>query len=277
MRTTTTHEGIELPVLGQGTWRMGEDPFERKREIAALQRGLDLGMTLIDTAEMYGSGGAELVVGEALSGRRDEAFLVTKVLPSNASYDGTLRAAERSLRRLKTDRIDLYLLHWQGAHPVEETLRAFHTLRDSGKIRSFGISNFDTLETRSCLALEHGGSIVANQVLYNLMRRGVEWSLLPLCAEHGVAVMAYSPLEQARLMHRHGLVDVAERHGVSPEQVAIAWTLRQPHVVSIPKAVDREHVERNRAAADVVLTEEDLVELDAAFPPPRGESPLEVI
>ena len=258
-----------------GTWRMGESDAERADEISALKHGLDLGLTLIDTAEMYGRGGAEEVVAEAIEGRRDEVVIVSKVLPSNASYDGTIRACERSLRRLKTDHIDLYLLHWPGDHPLEETLAAFATLSDEGKVLHYGVSNFDLDEMKRSEALRGGRAVAANQVLYNLQRRGIERNLLPWCAGSDVAIMAYSPLDQGRLRISDALRDVGRRHGATPAQIALAWTMRHDHVVSIPKAARRDHVRDNVKAADIVLTEEDLGDLDRAYPVPKRDVPLE--
>jgi diketogulonate reductase-like aldo/keto reductase len=271
--------GKEIPVLGQGTWNMGEDPAARPDEVAALRLGLDLGMTLIDTAEMYGEGGAEEVVGEAIAGRRDEVFLVSKVYPHHADRRGVQAACERSLRRLGTERIDLYLLHWRGNVPLAETLDAFVRLREQGKIADFGVSNFDRDDMLEAAALPGGELVASNQVLYNLARRGVEWDLLPWCRERRIPVMAYSPLEsspaeQRGLLGNPQLAAVARRHGVTPAQVALAWLLRQDGVVVIPKAVRPQHVRENRAALDLVLRPEDLVQLDAGFPAPRGQGPL---
>jgi diketogulonate reductase-like aldo/keto reductase len=254
---------------------MGESARKRKDEVAALGLGFDLGMTLVDTAEMYGDGGAEEVVGEAIRGRRDEIFVVSKVLPQNASKAGTIRAAERSLRRLGTDRIDLYLLHWPGSHPLPETIAGFLQLQSEGKIRAYGLSNFDIAEMRAAVTIEGGEAIAANQVYYNLERRGIERKLLPWCAEQGIAIMAYSPLEQKRLQKKDALRRVASRRDATPSRVAIAWTLRHDAVVAIPKAVKPEHVRDNAAAADLRLTEEDLAELDRAYPAPARDVPLE--
>jgi diketogulonate reductase-like aldo/keto reductase len=270
-----------MPILGQGTWNMGEDPSARAAEVAALRLGMDLGMTLIDTAEMYGEGGAEKVVGEAIAGRRDDVWLVSKVYPHNASRAGVRAACERSLRRLGTDHLDLYLLHWRGGVPLAETLDAFERLRDEGKIRDFGVSNFDTDDMEEAAALPAGGGIAANQVLYNLVQRGIEWDLLPWCRARGIPVMAYSPLEstpaeQRALLTRPQLGEVARRHGVTPAQVALAWLLRQDGVVTIPKAVQPAHVRANRAALDLapLLTIEDMAQLDAGFAPPGRRRPL---
>jgi len=270
-------KGVSAPLVGLGTWRMGEQARRRADEVAALALGLDLGMSLIDTAEMYGSGGAERIVAEAVSGRRDDVFLVTKVLPENASRAGTQQACERSLARLRTDRIDLYLLHWPGSHPVEDTLEAFERLREQGKILRYGVSNFDVEEMEEAVGLPGGGDIAANQVLYNLGRRGIEKKLLPWCRAHGVLVMAYSPLEQGRLGDKRALSEVARRHGVSPACVAIAWTIREEGVIAIPKAVSPDHVRENARAASLVLSEEDLDQLNTAFPVPARSVPLEVL
>jgi diketogulonate reductase-like aldo/keto reductase len=272
-----TRTGACLPSLGLGTWRMGENDATRAEEVAALGTGLDLGVTLIDSAEMYGNGGAERIVAEAVAGRRDEVVLVSKVLPHNASYAGTLRACEASLSRLRTDRIDLYLLHWPGDHPLDETLRAFVKLADDGKILHYGLSNFDLGELTSAEKLPGGSGICADQVLYNLARRGVERKLIPWCARHRIAVMAYSPLEQGRLKPSPVLRTVAERHRATPAQIALAWTMRHDNVVAIPKATRKEHVLDNARAADIVLTEEDLADLDRAFPAPARDVPLETL
>ena len=272
-----SRSGAVLPNLGLGTWRMGENRARWTDEVAALRLGLDLGMRLIDTAEMYGDGGAERVVAEAIRGRRDEVFLVSKVLPHHASYTGTLRACEASLARLETDRLDLYLLHWPGSHPVEETIRAFQRLRVDGKIRYWGVSNFDVDEMEPVIAVEDPAGCTTNQVLYNLERRGVERRLLDWCTLRGMPVMAYSPLEQGRLRSKSALGRVAERHGASLEQVALAWVLRREEVVTIPKAIRPEHVRANAGAADLVLTEEDLSDLDRAFPVPARDVPLETL
>lgn len=277
MRTVELHGGLRMPVLGQGTWMMG-DRRHRAEEVAALRLGLELGTTLVDTAEMYGDGGAEEAVGEALAApgvRRDEVFLVTKVLPTNASRKGTVKACERSLKRLRTDVIDLYLLHWPGSHPVADTVAAFEELRDAGKIRSWGVSNFDVHELEEVAALGAGARLAADQVFYSVKRRGIERRLVPWCAARGVTVMAYSPLEQGRLPRSPRLDAVARRHGVTPAQVLVAFTIRLPGFVTIPKASRPEHVRQNAAAADLALTAEDLADLDAAFPRPARDVPLE--
>lgn len=276
MRTTTLRNGRELPVIGQGTWTMGQDPALRATEVHALRLGLDLGMTLIDTAEMYADGGAERVTGEAIEGRREQVFVVSKLLPQNASRRGTIRAAEQSLRRLRTDWIDLYLLHWQGEHPLGDTLAAFDELQRAGKIRAYGLSNFDTHSLAAALALPHGKRILCDQVYYNLLHRGIEWSLLPRCREQRIHLMAYTPLAQGRL-DAPALARVAARHGATPAQIALAWTVRDDGVVTIPKSSHPDRVRQNAAAADLTLTEQDLAELDAAYPPPAGETPLAMV
>jgi diketogulonate reductase-like aldo/keto reductase len=256
---------------------MGEDPGRRRDEVAALRLGLDLGMTLIDTAEMYGDGAAETVVAEAIAGRRDEVFLVSKVLPQNATRRGIVAACEASLRRLRTDRLDLYLLHWPGSVPLAETLEGFEALMRAGKVRHFGVSNFDMAEMDALWSLPGGSATVTNQVLYNLSRRGIEWDLLPWCRSRGLPVMAYSPLEQGRVLGEGGLDAVARRHGVSQAQVALAWVLHQDGVVAIPKAADAGHLRENRAALDLRLSTEDMAALDRSFPPPAGPSELAIL
>lgn len=269
--------GEAVPALGLGTWGMGEDTRRAGAEADALRLGLDLGMGLIDTAEMYGSGGAERVVGAALAGRRDGVFLVSKVLPQNASRQGTIAACEASLQRLGTDRLDLYLLHWRGSWPLQETLEGFESLRLAGKIRHWGVSNLDRDDCEELAGLAGGGGLASNQLLYNLSRRGIEAELLPWCRARGVAVMAYSPIEQGRLLSRRALAEVAARHEATPAQVALAWLLRQEGVIAIPKAATAAHLRENRAAADLRLTDDDLATLDAAFPPPKGPQPLEML
>ncbi|MDQ2821530.1 MAG: aldo/keto reductase [Pseudomonadota bacterium] len=280
MRTVRLPSGRSMPALGQGTWNMGEHRSARAAEVAALQLGLDLGMTLIDTAEMYGDGGAEEVVGAAIAGgRRDAVFLVSKVYPHNATAAGITLACERSLRRLGTDRLDLYLLHWRGNVPLAETLDGLLALQRDGKILEFGVSNFDHDDLQEAAALPGGDAIATNQVLYNLARRGVEWDVLPWMHHRHMPLMAYSPLESnpvdsAGLLHNRALVQVAARHGVTPAQMAVAWLLHQPNVAVIPKAVQPDHVEQNRAAMTVVLSDADLRELDGAFPPPQRATAL---
>ncbi len=281
MNTVLLPSGRPVPVLGQGTWGMGEVPSAKAAEVAALRLGMDLGMSLIDTAEMYGEGGAEEVVGEAIAGMRAEAFLVSKVYPHNADRRGVQAACERSLRRLGTDHLDLYLLHWRGAVPLAETLEGFEALKRAGKIRDFGVSNFDLDDLREAEGLPGGKHIAVNQVLYNLARRGIEWDLRDWCRARGMPVMAYSPLEsspseQANMLGRPAVQAVAARHDASAAQIALAWLLRQEGVVAIPKAVTPAHVRANRAALDIVLDAADLAELDRDFPPPRRRIPLEL-
>lgn len=265
--------GEAMPRLGQGTWRMGEGRRPRAEEVAALRLGLDLGMTLIDTAEMYGEGTAEEVVADALAGQRDRVFLVSKVYPHNASRAGVEAACARSLKRLRTDRLDLYLLHWRGGVPLAETVAGFEALREAGHIRAWGVSNFDVDDMA-----ELPPGCGANQVLYNVEARGIEFDLLPWSQAHGMPVMAYSPVGQGgALLRSKVLGEVARRHGVTAAQVTLAWTLRQDGVVSIPKAGDAAHVRENAAALEVRLTEQDLAEIDAAFPPPGRKQALEML
>jgi diketogulonate reductase-like aldo/keto reductase len=266
-----------MPVLGLGTWRMGERARDRAKEVAALRLGLDLGMTLIDTAEMYGDGAAEEVVGEAIEGRRDDVFLVSKVYPHNASRKGVIAACERSLARLATDRLDLYLLHWPGRVPLRETVAGFEALRDSGKVRAWGVSNFDRKGMEKLLSLPGGSHCAANQVLYHLRARGIEWDLLPLCRQHTIAIMAYSPLDEGRLLKHRELVAIAQREGVKPAALALAWLLAQKGVAVIPKAADASHVHDNKNALDISLSPQFMHEIDAVFPAPRGPVPLQVI
>jgi diketogulonate reductase-like aldo/keto reductase len=276
MRTLTLKTGEHVPVLGLGTWRMGERKNARSAEINALRLGLDLGVRLIDTAEMYGEGGAEEIVGEAIAGKRDTLFLVSKVYPHNASRRGAIAACERSLRRLKTDYLDLYLLHWRGSYPLAETVEAFESLRRDGKIRRWGVSNFGSDDLNELARVAAGAACASNQVLYHLASRGIEWELLPYCRRAEIMVMAYSPLGQGPLTKKPPLRALAARHGVAPAAIALAWVLRQPGVVTIPKAANPEHVKANLAALDIKLEAEDLDALDAAFPPPKGATPLEM-
>ncbi len=269
--------GERIAKLGQGTWEMGERASRRADEIAALRAGVALGMTLIDTAEMYGDGATEALVGEALDGLREEVFLVSKVYPHNASRRGVERACEASLKRLGTDRLDLYLLHWRGGVPLEETVAGFEALVRAGKIRYWGVSNFDTEDMEELFAIAGGEACAMNQILYNVARRGPEFDLLPWCAQQGVPVMAYSPVDHARLPKRSPLDDIAAAHGVSVYQVALAWVLREPGVCAIPKAGRIEHVRDNRAALDLVLDPQDYATLDAYFKPPRAKRALEML
>ena len=268
--------GRNIPVLGQGTWRMGEDSSQKEAEIAALCLGLDMGMTLIDTAEMYGEGGAEEVVGEAIKNRREEVYLVSKVYPHNASRKGTVAACERSLKRLKTDFIDLYLLHWRSSIPLSETLEAFESLKGAGKIRNYGVSNFDADDMKKAINLPNGKQIVTNQVLYNLARRGIEWDLLPWSRQRNIPIMAYSPIEQKGISNNSVLKAVASRHNATPALIGLAWLLQQQEIIAIPKASNPEHVKENSTALNIELTQEDLSELDKAFPPPNRKMSLAI-
>lgn len=276
MRQVRLPDGTDVPALGQGTWRIGEDAARRREETTAIRAGVDLGMTLIDTAEMYGEGETETFLGQALAGLRDRVFLVSKVYPQNASRGRMTRSCEASLRRLRTEYLDLYLLHWRGSVPLAETIEAMQTLQQSGKIRRWGVSNLDSGDMDELLAAG-GASCATNQILYNLARRGPEFDLLPWQERHSVPVMAYSPVEQGRLAGHPALVAVGARHGVEPLQIALAWVLRRPDVLAIPKASSVEHVRQNRAAADLVLAPEDLHELDRAFPPPHRKVPLAML
>ncbi|MFO1148766.1 MAG: aldo/keto reductase [Alsobacter sp.] len=275
--TVTLADGTEVPALGQGTWRMGERADRRRSEIQSLQLGVELGMTVVDTAEMYGDGRTESLLAEALQGYRNEVFLVSKVYPHNATAEGVVAACERSLARLQTDRLDLYLLHWRGGVPLSETLAGFRRLVESGKILRWGVSNFDTDDMDELLALDGGAGCAANQVLYNLMRRGPEFDLLSLLQERRIATMAYSPIEQGQLPRSDALAAIARKHGCSQQRVALAFVLRRPGVIAIPKAGRPDHVRDNHAALSLALDEDDVAKLDAAFPKPRRKRPLEMI
>jgi len=277
MRSVTLPGGECVPALGLGTWMMGERGAHEPESVAALKRGIDLGMTLIDTAEMYGDGGAEELVGQAIKGRRDQIFIVSKVLPLNASRTGVAAACERSLKRLGTDRIDLYLLHWSGSVPLRETVAGFTALRRTGKIRYWGVSNLDLDEMQALWAVPEGDGCAANQLLYNLGRRGIEWDLMPALAARGVPVMAYSPLEQGRLLGDRTLKQVAAARGATAAQMTLAWLLHRPGVIVIPKAATLAHVADNRAAAEIALTPAEFAALDRAFPPPRRKMPLAML
>jgi diketogulonate reductase-like aldo/keto reductase len=277
MQTLKLTSGQTIPILGMGTWQMGENTRDRQSEINALRHGLDLGLSLIDTAEMYGEGGAEEVIAEAIATRRSEVFLVSKVYPHNASKRGVMAACERSLKRLKTDYLDLYLLHWRGSVPLAETLEAFQTLKQSGKVRSYGVSNFDVVGMQESISLKNGSSIVTNQVLYNLMRRGIELNLLPWCRQREIPIMAYSPIEQGRLLNNRTLKAIAQEREVSTAQVAIAWLLHQDNVIVIPKSSNIDHVEQNRAALDLKLSAKELDILNTAFPLPAKPVSLEML
>ncbi len=277
VRSTILPSGERVPVLGLGTWRMAERRRRSSDEVAALRLGIDLGMSLIDTAEMYGDGAAEELVGEAIEGRRDEVFLVSKVLPSNATRTATARACEASLRRLRTDRLDLYLLHWRGSVPLAETVEAFTRLVDDGKVRHWGVSNFDVADMEELADLPGGDAVASDQVLYSLARRGIEADLLPWCQHRRIPVMGYSPVDQGRLLSHPVLRTVADRHGATSAQVALAWVLLHDGVTTIPKAGTPQHVRENRAALNLDLTGDDAAELDRAFPPPSEPQPLETL
>ncbi|HEV2301920.1 MAG TPA: aldo/keto reductase [Stellaceae bacterium] len=263
-----------VPALGQGTWHMGESRRRAADEAKAIRLGIELGMTLIDTAELYGNGGAEEMLAPAIEGVRDKLFIVSKVLPYNASKKGTIAACEKSLKRLGTDRIDLYLLHWRGSAPFAETLEAFLELQAQGKIRYHGVSNLDRAEIAEWARLPGGERLATDQILYNLSRRGPEWDLIPWCRERGIPVMAYTPLGQGSFLTKPALAEIARRHGGSPARVALAWLLAQPQTIVIPKASSLEHVRDNRAALGLTLSPEDFAALDRAFPPPKGKSAL---
>ncbi len=277
MRTTTLTNGTVVPVLGQGTWFLGDSNRTRDEEIATLQTGIDLGMSLIDTAEMYGDGASEKLVGAAIAGRREQVFLVSKVYPHNASQRGTIAACERSLKRLGTDYLDLYLLHWRGQVPLAETIAGFEALQAAGKIRHWGVSNLDSSDMEELLEQDGGGQVAVNQVLYNLTRRGIEYDLLSECQAREIPIMAYSPIEQGRLLGDDALADVARRHNATSAQVALAWVLRHDKVIAIPKASTVAHVRENHSALALKLTLQDLDELDAAFPPSDGPMPLDML
>jgi diketogulonate reductase-like aldo/keto reductase len=277
VKTVRMPSGDIVPALGQGTWNMGEDAALRRQEIACLRAGIELGLRLIDTAEMYGDGQTERLVGEAIAGRRDQVFLVSKVYPHNASREGMRTACGSSLRRLKTDRIDLYLLHWAGSVPIEEKLEGFVRLQRDGRIRSWGVSNLDRSSLEELWALPGGREMQTDQVLYNLGRRGVEWDLLPWLRERGLPAMAYSPLEQGRLMRRRGLIEFARQRGITPAQAALGWLLAKDGVIAIPKTSSQERLAENLGAVAHPLAQSDLAELDRLFPAPRGPSPLAML
>jgi aldehyde reductase len=269
--------GERVPALGMGTWNLGDDPATRAEEIATLRLGLDLGVRLIDTAEMYGEGLSEQLIGEAIAGRRDEVFLVSKVYPHNAGRRAAVAACERSLQRLGTDRIDLYLLHWRGGVPLAETMAAFLALQAAGKIRHFGVSNLDRADMEELWSVPGGNAVQTDQVLYNLGRRGIEWDLLPWLRKHRVPVMAYSPIEQGRIVRHAALGRFAGRHGMTPAQAALAWLLAHDDVIAIPKTGNRERLRENVEALSHALAPDQRAELDAAFPPPRGPQPLDML
>lgn len=277
MKQVTLPGGERVPALGMGTWNIGDHRATRAEEIATLQMGLDMGLRLVDTAEMYGEGLSESLIGEALAGRRDDAFLVSKVYPHNASRKGAVAACERSLRRLGTDHLDLYLLHWRGDVPLEDTIEAFLALQAAGKIRHFGVSNLDLSDMEEFWDTPGGDAVAVNQLLYNLSRRGIEFDLLPWLRERNVPVMAYSPIEQARLLHNAGLKRFAGQHGMTPAQAALAWLLASDDIIAIPKTGHRDRLRENIGALDITLTPEQLAELDKLFPPPRHAQPLAML
>ena len=277
MKTVALPCGEKVPALGQGTWNMGDSRAKRADEISTLRRGIDLGLTLIDTAEMYGDGRSEQLIAEALAGRRDEVFIVSKVLPVNASRRGTVAACERSLKNLNTDRIDLYLLHWRGSEPFGETLEALMALQRAGKIRYYGVSNLDFSEMQEWWKTAGGEATATNQLLYNLSRRGIEWDLLPWLRERRVPVMAYSPLEQARLFKNAKFAALAKSSSNTPAQMALAWLMAKDDVIVIPKCSSPARVEENAAAREIQLTAAQLAALDAIFPPPKGARALELL
>ena len=277
MKHVTLPGGESVPALGMGTWMIGEDATTRAEEIASLQHGIDLGMALIDTAEMYGEGASEKLVGEAIRGRRERVFLVSKVYPHNAGRKAAQAACERSLRRLGIECLDLYLLHWRGSEPFAETIAAFETLKAQGKIRHWGVSNLDTEDLQEWVDTPGGAAVAVDQVLYNLTRRGIEWDLLPWCQKHRIPVMAYSPIEQARLLRHSGLCELASRLGMTPAQVALAWLLQRDAVVAIPKTSTRQHLEENFATLQFSLEADVVAELDRLFPPPRRATPLAML
>ncbi|MDP2329976.1 MAG: aldo/keto reductase [Reyranella sp.] len=276
MRSCKLPSGAAMPAFGLGTWRMGESPRRRAEELDALKYGLDLGYPMVDTAEMYGDGGAEEIVGEAIAGRSGRPFIVSKVYPHNASRAGAIAACERSLKRMRIERIDLYLLHWRGGARIEETFEAFHRLREAGKIGDFGVSNFDLGDMEDAAGLDKGLN-ASNQVLYCLSRRGPEFDLLPWMRKRSIPLMAYSPLDQGALLRKPALKSLAQGIGCTPAQLALAWLLAQPGVVTIPKSASRERVKENLGALELSLSPQILAELDRAFPPPRGKQPLEML
>lgn len=281
MRTVSLPDGVQIPCLGLGTWRLGESDGERAADVTAVRQALDLGYRLIDTAEMYGDGGAERVVGEALRSairagtlRREDACIVTKVLPTNASRTGTVAACERSLRRMGLEYIDLYLLHWRGRHPLAATVAAFESLRERGLLRAWGVSNFDVDDMDELWTVDDGPRCVANQVYYSASERGIEFDLLPAQRKRAVATIAYCPIDQGALAADPTFAEIGQRHGVSAAQAALAWVLRQPDVIAIPKAGRERHLRDNFAAASLALTARDLASIDARFAPPRRKLPL---
>lgn len=277
MKMVKLPSGEDAPAFGIGTWRIGDDSMTRSEEIATVRLALDMGARLIDTAEMYGEGRAETLIAEAIRGRRDEAFIVSKVYPHNASRKGAVAACDRSLKRLATDRIDLYLLHWRGDIPLADTMLAFEALRAAGKIRHYGVSNFDVGDMEELWRIPGGPEIATNQILYNLTRRGAEWALLPWLRKHRVLVMAYSPVEQGRLLSNRNLIDFARTHRMTPAQVALSWLLANDDVIVIPKTGNRERLKENFGALERPLTQDQRAELDRLFPPPKGPQSLDML
>lgn len=276
-KIVTFRNKIKLPALGQGTWNMGESVATRAEELRALRRGIELGLAAIDTAELYGEGRSESLVGEAIAGRRDKVFLISKIVPSHASHKGTIKACENSLKRLQTDYLDLYLLHWKGRLPFEETLEAMLRLQQDGKIRQWGVSNMDVGDLEKIKRLTSGNTCAANEVLYNLTRRGIEFDLIPWCEQEHLPVIAYSPVEQGRLLKHPVVMALAEKHKATAAQLALAWVLRKPGILAIPKASTVKHVEENYKSLSLKFTEEDLKELDRIFPAPKQKKRLEMI
>ena len=274
MKTFKLNSNREIPILGQGTWRMGEKPSQKSAEIAALKLGIELGMTLIDTAEMYGEGGAEEVVAEAIASCREDVYLVSKFYPHNASYQGLIAACDRSLARLNTDYLDLYLLHWRGSIPLSETLLGLQHLKQTGKILDYGVSNFDLDDLQEADSLPGGKEIVTNQVLYNLRHRGIEWDLLPWCRKRNMPIMAYSPVEQRAFINDAQLQDIAHKHNATSTQIALAWLMHQEQIISIPKAINPQHIKENYAALEIKLTAEDFKLIDRKFKPPSRKISL---
>ncbi len=277
MKTVALPSGERIPALGLGTWKMGENKRAREREVAAIRTALDLGYRLIDTAEMYGEGGAEETIGAAIAGRREQVFLISKVYPHNASRRGAIAACERSLKRLRTDRIDLYLLHWRGAVPLAETVETFEHLKQTGKIRHWGVSNFDVADMNELWSLTHGADCAANQVYYSASRRGIEYDLLPWQREHRVPTIAYCPIDEGSLAGNTALATIGKPHGATAAQVALAWAISKPDVIAIPKAVQVEHLRQNLVAAEMRLSAEELAQIDRHFPPPRRRTPLAMV
>lgn len=275
--TITLPSGRTVPALGIGTWNMGDDSAKAANEIASIRKSVELGMSVIDTAEMYGDGQSEEIVGKAIADLRDDVFLVSKVYPFNASAKGTIEACERSLKRLGTERLDLYLLHWRGSYPLEETVDAFERLKADGKIADWGVSNFDTEDMEELFSIPEGKNCAANQVLYNLSRRGPEFDLLPWCQKNGVSVMAYSPIEQGRILSNHELIRIAKANQATSAQVALAFLLERDGVMAIPKSSNAHRVEENRGATDLEISDEDWEALDAVFPPPIKKTALEML